>query len=78
MVAARAAKLLESYLASDAPVGEYLADQLVLPFALAGGGSFRSAFLSEHTTTNIETVAAFVETPVKTVAGDGGVTLHFG
>lgn len=78
MVAARAAKLLEAYQASDAPVGEYLADQLVLPFALAGGGSFRSAFLSEHAATNIETVSAFVKTPIKSVVGQGGVTLHFG
>lgn len=78
MVAARAAKLLQRYQASDAPVGEYLADQLVLPFALAGGGSFRSAFLSEHTATNIETVSAFLDTRVSSVPGDGDVTLRFG
>jgi len=62
----------------DAPVGEYLADQLVLPFALAGGGSFRSAFLSEHTTTNIDTVSAFVKTKIEALPGDHSTVLRFG
>ncbi|XPE63159.1 hypothetical protein ACNKHU_21215 [Shigella flexneri] len=33
---------MKRYLASTAAVGEYLADQLVLPMALAGAGNFRS------------------------------------
>jgi RNA 3'-terminal phosphate cyclase (ATP) len=48
------------YLASGAPVGEHLADQLVIPFALAGGGSFITQPLTAHTTTNIEVVRRFL------------------
>ena len=30
------------YLASDVPVGRFLADQLLIPLAMAGGGRFRT------------------------------------
>ena len=36
------------YLASDAVAGPYLADQLLLPFALAGVGSFTTVRPSQH------------------------------
>lgn len=39
-LAKTAAGRLKGYFASGAVAGPYLADQLVLPFALAGGGSF--------------------------------------
>jgi RNA 3'-terminal phosphate cyclase (ATP) len=78
MIAARATQSLQSYLASDAPVGEHLADQLVLPFALAGGGAYRTAGLSEHTRTNMATVSAFVATKMLPEEDEsGGVTLSF-
>ena len=51
------------YLASSAPVGEYLTDQLLLPLALAGGGGFRSVGLSSHAKTNIDVISKFL--PVK-------------
>jgi RNA 3'-terminal phosphate cyclase (ATP) len=54
------------YLASDAPVGSYLADQLVLPLALAGGGTFRTQALSRHTTTNIDVIRRFLDVPIVT------------
>ncbi len=38
VVAAQLVKEVKRYLASTAAVGEYLADQLVLPMALAGAG----------------------------------------
>lgn len=41
-----------AYLQHDAPVGEFLADQLLLPLALAGGGTFRTCAPSSHTRTN--------------------------
>ncbi|STI63008.1 RNA phosphate cyclase [Escherichia coli] len=40
VVAAQLVKEVKRYLASPAAVGEYLADQLVLPMALAGAGQF--------------------------------------
>lgn len=52
-VAAEAA----AYLASGAPVGAHLADQLVLPMALGGGGAFRTVTPSSHTRTQIDLVA---------------------
>ena len=58
MVAAEASKALQTYLATTAPVGEHLADQLIIPFALAGAGSFRTAKLSAHAETNVSTVSA--------------------
>jgi len=63
-VADSALKEAQAYLATEAPVGEHLADQLVLPLALAGRGSFTTHVLSDHTTTNIEVVKRFLEVKV--------------
>jgi RNA 3'-terminal phosphate cyclase (ATP) len=60
-VADRACDELTAFLDANIPVGEHLADQLLLPMALAGGGSFRSAPLSRHATTNIETIELFLD-----------------
>ena len=62
-VADNAVDELSAYLASDAPVGVHLADQLLIPLALAGGGSFRTLPPSLHTRTNAEIVERFL--PVK-------------
>ena len=43
------------------PVGEHLADQLLLPMALAGGGAFKTLPLSLHARTNIEVLRAHLE-----------------
>ena len=51
---------LRKYLAAGVPVGEYLADQLLLPLAIAGGGSFVTMAPSRHTLTNIEVIAKFL------------------
>ncbi len=48
------------YLASGAAVSEHLADQLLLPMALAGGGSFTMDVVSQHTLTNAEVIARFL------------------
>lgn len=59
-VAAGAAKGLRGYLASSAPVGVHLADQLLLPMALAGGGLFHTRGISDHTKTNIDLIGQFL------------------
>jgi len=59
-VATSAAKGLRSYLASSAPVGAHLADQLLLPMALAGGGVFHTLSITDHTRTNIEVIEQFL------------------
>jgi len=48
------------YIASGAAVGEHLADQLMLPLALAGGGRFTTASVSQHALTNAEVIERFL------------------
>ncbi len=60
VVAAQLVKEVKRYLASPAAVGEYLADQLVLPMALAGAGEFTVAHPSCHLLTNIAVVERFL------------------
>ena len=59
-VAERAVKEARGYLAAQVPVGPYLADQLLVPLALAGGGAFRTMPLSPHCTTNIAVIREFL------------------
>lgn len=59
-VALQVAAQAERYLAAEVPVGEYLADQLLLPLALARSGRFRTVEPSSHTRTNAEVIARFL------------------
>ncbi|MBI3858438.1 MAG: RNA 3'-terminal phosphate cyclase [Planctomycetes bacterium] len=59
-VAERACAEVRRYLDSGAPVGEHLADQLLIPLALAGRGSFVTTPLSSHSTTNLEVIERFL------------------
>ena len=63
-VAAGAADDAERYLAADVPVGDCLADQLLLPLALAGGGSYKTLALTRHTATNVEVIRKFLNVVV--------------
>jgi RNA 3'-terminal phosphate cyclase (ATP) len=63
-VAERAIREAERYLALGAPVGEHLADQLLIPLVLAGGGSYLTGPLSLHTTTNIEIIKKFLDVDI--------------
>ena len=47
-----AVQAARTWLEAEVPVDEYLADQLLLPLALADGGSFRTTKPSLHATTN--------------------------
>jgi RNA 3'-terminal phosphate cyclase (ATP) len=47
-IAATAGARMTGYIDSGAFAGPYLADQLLLPFALAGGNSFTTVKLSPH------------------------------
>jgi RNA 3'-terminal phosphate cyclase (ATP) len=67
------------YLAHNAPVGEYLADQLLLPLALAGRGGFRCTGLSRHAQTNIDVIQQFLSITFKTATVEnGGVEVSLG
>lgn len=59
-VAGQALKEARAYIASGAAVGEHLADQLMLPLALAGGGRFTLSTVSTHALTNAEVIARFL------------------
>jgi RNA 3'-terminal phosphate cyclase (ATP) len=50
---------MDGYLASNAFAGPYLADQLLLPFALAGGGSFTTVKPSQHSLTARDVIERF-------------------
>lgn len=58
-VAERTVRAVERYLGSGAAVGTYLADQLLLPLALAGGGSFTTVEPTEHARTNWAVIRQF-------------------
>lgn len=60
-VAEEVAREVNRYLRSEAPVGEHLADQLLIPLALAGGGRFRTLPLTSHAHTNLETIRYFLD-----------------
>ncbi|EFB5470876.1 TPA: RNA 3'-terminal phosphate cyclase [Escherichia coli] len=71
VVAAQLVKEVKRYLASTAAVGEYLADQLVLPMALAGAGEFTVAHPSCHLLTNIAVVERFLPVRFSLIETDG-------
>lgn len=51
---------VHGYLATDAPVGSHLADQLLVPLALAGGGVFRTTAPTGHTQTQLGLIPEFL------------------
>jgi RNA 3'-terminal phosphate cyclase (ATP) len=63
-VAARACAEARALLAAGVPVGPYLADQLLIPMALAGGGAFRTLAPSRHTVTNARVIRQFIDVPI--------------
>jgi len=59
-VANRAVDEARAYLLAGVPVGAHLADQLLVPLAVAGGGSFRTVAPTPHTRTNADVIARFL------------------
>ncbi|MCI0602261.1 RNA 3'-terminal phosphate cyclase [bacterium] len=64
-VAGRALEETTKYLKAGVPVGSHLADQLLLPFAMAGSGAFVTLPLSRHSTTNIEVIRKFLDVDIQ-------------
>ena len=69
-VAKQTVKSVQEYLAFNVPVGRYLADQLLLPMALAGGGKFRTLSPTKHTQTNVEIIKKFLDVEIAMNAYD--------
>ena len=73
-----AIKEFNGYLKDKVRVGEYLADQLLLPMALAGSGSFMTSKPSLHTLTNIETIQRFIDIKIRVSEGPKGWMIQVG
>ena len=52
--------------------GPHLADQLILPLALAGGGRFRTTAPTAHTRTQLAVVQRFLDVKVALTEGADG------
>jgi RNA 3'-terminal phosphate cyclase (ATP) len=74
-VAAAAVEEAQAYLAADAPVGPHLADQLLLPMALARGGSIRALPLTLHSRTNMDVIGRFLDVRFEVEEDDGRGTV---
>jgi RNA 3'-terminal phosphate cyclase (ATP) len=64
-VAQRTAGAARRYLAAEVPVGEHLADQLLLLYALAGRGAFCTLPPTGHTRTQVEVIGKFLDVAVR-------------
>jgi len=77
VVAGRLAKDVRRFLEAGVAVGKHLADQILLPMALAGGGAFVTFPLSPHALTNIEVLKQFLPIEVRIeAANDLGVRVE--
>lgn len=59
------------YISSGAAMGEHLADQVMLPFALAGGGGFTTYQVSQHAMTNATVIERFLPVQFHFTESDG-------
>ena len=75
-VAERAAAEALQYLACDAPVGEHLADQLLLPLSLGAGGRYRTVPPSLHTRTQVEIIGRFLPQVGITLRAESAQVTH--
>ncbi len=76
-LAAAAVEEMQRYLASSGAAGAHLADQLLLPMAVGGGGRFTAAEVSLHTRTNAEVIRQFGVADVR-IEGDLVTVLSIG
>ena len=70
-VASIAARDARGYLVSRAAAGEHLTDQLLLPIALAGAGSFTAEKINMHARTNMTVISQFLPVRFETREEDG-------
>jgi RNA 3'-terminal phosphate cyclase (ATP) len=71
-VARRTAKAMQDYLGCGVPVGRCLADQLLLPMALAGGGEFLTMHPDDHFVTNRDVIEKFLPVKIRAREEDRG------
>jgi RNA 3'-terminal phosphate cyclase (ATP) len=66
-VAREAIIVANEYIGRGVPVGKHLADQLLVPLALSGGGRFVTCPPSLHTRINAEVIRMFTEAEIRFV-----------
>lgn len=76
-VAADTVQQAKTYLDAGVPVGRHLADQLLLPLALAGGCRFLTMPLSGHAKTNIEVIRKFLDIKIEALETSQGTEVVF-
>ena len=64
-VAKRCAGRVRKFIHSQAAVEEQLADQLLIPMVLAGGGNYTTTKPTQHTTTNIAVIKQFIDIDIQ-------------
>ncbi|MFK7959053.1 MAG: RNA 3'-terminal phosphate cyclase [Phycisphaerales bacterium] len=64
------------HLVRSVPVGPHLADQLMLPLAVAGGGAFRTGPLTKHSQTNIDVIERFLDVRFAVQEDASGTTVR--
>ena len=69
-IANHLAEQVKRYIASQAVVDEYLADQLLLPLALGQGGEFTAQCISEHTRTQAVMIEKFIDCEIEFIELD--------
>jgi len=77
-VAKGAAERARVYLAAPVAVGRHLADQLLLPMALAGGGEFTTLPVSAHSQSHASIIETFLGRHVSAISSDGVVHARIG
>lgn len=77
-VADRVATAARQYRESAAAVGEHLADQLLLPLALARAGGYTTTCASSHLQTNCAVIERFLDVTFRVVEADGAVEVGIG
>jgi len=74
-IAERVAKSIKRHLHSNAVVGPYLADQLLVPLAMGAGGRFTMMRPILHFETNVETIRKFLDAKIRYVEEAEGMWL---
>jgi RNA 3'-terminal phosphate cyclase (ATP) len=74
-IGSRIGKSMKHFLSSNAAVGRHLADQLLLPIALAGGGSFTTGIPGDHVATNLGVIEKFLPLNSEITDADRGLRI---
>lgn len=75
-VATEAFVAYELWKATGAPICPHLADQLMLPLALAGAGAYRTGALTQHSRTNLSVINRFLGPVLRAREVEGGVVVE--